>query len=153
MIALPSEGSDIVRSTGHSGGMTPRSGLIVGAALAAFVTLVLAFAPADWLAGLLDVSGADATSFLVRRYGASATAALFVATAAIARQSAASRAALLALSAWFGVQGLVAVWGIVSGHVGGLAWVAVVADPLISWWFIALSAKSEGPPCGEVAPR
>ena len=45
------------------------------------------------------------------------------------------------LSAWFGVQGLVAVWGIAFGRVGGLAWVAVVADPLIAGWFIALSAK------------
>jgi len=121
--------------------MTPRSGLIMGAAFAALVALVLAFAPADWLAGLLGVSGADATSFLVRRYAASATAALFVSTAAIARQTAPSRAALLALSAWFGVQGLVAVWGIASGHVGGLAWIAIVADPLIAGWFIALSAK------------
>ena len=122
--------------------MTPRSGLIVGAALAALVALVLAFVPADWLAGLLDVSGADATSFLVQRYGASATAALFVSTAAIAQQTAPSRAALLALSAWFGVQGLVAIWGIALGHVGGLAWVAVVADPLIAGWFIALSVKA-----------
>jgi hypothetical protein len=121
--------------------MTPRSGLIVGAALAALVALVLAFVPADWLAGLLSVSGADATSFLVRRYGASATAALFVSTAAIVLKTAPSRAALLALSAWFGVQGLVAIWGIAFGSVGGLAWLAVVADPLIAGWFIALAAK------------
>lgn len=121
--------------------MTPRSGLIAGAALAALVALVLAFVPAGWLAGLLNVSGADATSFLVRRYGASATAALFVSTAAIVQKTAPARAALLALSAWFGVQGLVAIWGIAFGHVGGLAWLAVVADPLMAGWFIALSAK------------
>lgn len=122
--------------------MTPRSGLIAGAVLAAFVALVLAFVPAGWLAGLLNVSGADATSFLVRRYGASATAALFVSTAAIVQKTAPARAALLALSAWFGVQGLVAMWGISFGHVGGLAWAAVVADPLIAGWFIALSVKA-----------
>lgn len=121
--------------------MTPRSGLTMGAAFAALVALVLAFVPADWLAGLLGVSGADATTFLVQRYGASATAALFVLTAAIACQTVPSRAALLSLSAWFGVQGLVAVWGIAFGRVGGLAWVAVVADPLIAGWFIVLSAK------------
>jgi hypothetical protein len=141
MMSLPSEGSDIVRSAEHSSRMTPRFGLIMGAALTALVALVLAFVPADWLAGLLGVSGVDATSFLVRRYGASATAALCVSTAAIAVQAAPSRAALLALSAWFGVQGLVAVWGLAFGHVGGLAWAAVVADPLIAGWFIALSAK------------
>jgi hypothetical protein len=121
--------------------MTPRFGLITGVALAAFVALVLAFAPADWLAGLLGGSGVDATSFLVRRYGASATAALFVSTAAIAAHVAPSRAALLALSVWFGAQGLVALWGLAFGHVGGLAWAAVVADPLIAGWFIALSVK------------
>ena len=75
--------------------MTPRSGLTMGAAFAALVALVLAFVPADWLAGLLGVSGADATTFLVQRYGASATAALFVLTAAIACQTVPSRAALL----------------------------------------------------------
>ncbi|HLA14275.1 MAG TPA: hypothetical protein VJZ25_04560 [Gemmatimonadaceae bacterium] len=92
MMALPSEGSDIVRSAEHSSRMTPRFGLITGAALAALVALVLAFVPADWLAGLLGVSGVDATTFAF-------------------------------------------------GHVGGLAWAAVVADPLIAGWFIALSAK------------
>lgn len=146
MIALPSEGSDTIPSTEHSSRMTPRFGLITGAALAACVALVLAFVPADWLAGLLGVSGVDATSFLVRRYGASATAALCVSTAAIAAHAAPSRAALLALSAWFGVQGLVALLGLASGHVGGLAWVAVVADPVIAGWFIALAAKSPNNP-------
>jgi hypothetical protein len=121
--------------------MTPRFGVITGAALAAGVALVLAFVPADWLAGLLGVSGGDATSFLVRRYGASATAALCVSTAAIAAHAAPSRAALLGLSTWFGIQGLVALWGLAFSDVGGLAWVAVVADPLIAGWLIALSAK------------
>jgi hypothetical protein len=121
--------------------MTPRFGLITGAALTSFVALVSAFVPVDWLAGMLGVSGVDATSFLLRRYGGSATAALCVSTAAIARHAAPARAALLALSAWFSVQGLVALWGLAFGQVGGLAWVAVVADPLIARWFIALSAK------------
>lgn len=142
IIAHPLEGSDIAPPPVHSGSMIPRFGLRIGAALAAFVALVLTIAPADWLAGLLNVSGADATNFLVRRYAASATVALFVATAAIARNTAPEKAALLALSAWFAVQGMVAVWGVVFGYAGGFAWAAVVADPIIAAWFFILSARA-----------
>ena len=85
--------------------MNPRYGLTVGAAIAAGVGLFLAIAPTSWLEELLEVRGADATSFLVRRYAASATAALFVVTTAIARRTNPQRAALLGLATWFGVQG------------------------------------------------
>jgi hypothetical protein len=98
---------------------------------------------------MLDTSGADATTFLVRRYGASATAALAVTTAIIARGGAPQRAALLGVAAWFGGQAVVAVWGLASGTVGGLAWLAVFADPLIAAGFLALSARAQN---GSTAP-
>ena len=85
--------------------------------------------------------GADATSFLVRRYAASATAALFVVTTAIARRTNPQRAALLGFATWFGVQGVVAIWGVGTGTVGGLAWVAVFADPLIAAWFVMWASR------------
>lgn len=121
--------------------MNPRYGLIAGAAVAGVVALILAIAPAGWLAGLLDMTDAEATTFLVRRYAASATVALFVATTGIALGATPQRAGLLAVATWFAVQGVVAVWGIVSGTAGGLAWLAVFSDPLIAAWFLALSGK------------
>ena len=121
--------------------MNPRYGLTVGAAIAAGVGLFLAIAPTSWLEELLEVRGADATSFLVRRYAASATAALFVVTTAIARRTNPQRAALLGFATWFGVQGAVAIWGVGTGTVGGLAWVAVFADPLIAAWFLMWSSR------------
>ena len=130
--------------------MNPRHGLTAGAVIAAVVGLFLAVASAAWFEGLLDVSGADATTFLVRRYEASATVALFVVTAAIGLQANPQRAVLLALSAWFGVQGVVALSGVVSGTVGGLAWAAVFADPLIAAWFFALSGRFERSPSSDL---
>jgi hypothetical protein len=136
---LPEKGIDVTPYSAHAGGVNPRYGLIAGAAIAGAVALVLATAPTTWLADLLDVAGQDATPFLTRRYAASATAALFVATTGIVRGTSPHRAGLLALTTWFAVQGLVAVTGIVSGTVGGLAWLAAVVDPLIATWFFALS--------------
>jgi hypothetical protein len=121
--------------------VNPRYGLKAGIAIAAGVGLFLAIAPTSWLEELLDVRGADATSFLVRRYAASATAALFMVTTAIARRTNPQRAALSGLATWFGVQGLVAFLGVVTGTVGGLAWLAVLADPLIAAWFLMLSSR------------
>jgi hypothetical protein len=121
--------------------VNPRYGLPVGAAIAAGVGLFLAIAPMSWLEELLDVRGADATSFLVRRYAASATAALFVVTTAIARRTNPQRAALLGFATWFGVQGVVAILGVASGAVGGLAWLAVLADPLIAAWFLMWASR------------
>lgn len=103
-------------------------------------SLALAIAP-NWLAGLLDVSSDDATAFLVRRYGVSATAALIVVAIAISRQAAPQPAALLAFATWFGVQAVVAILGIVAGTVGGLAWLAAAADPLIAAWFFAVAGR------------
>jgi hypothetical protein len=107
--------------------------------MTAAVALVLAIAPAGWMAELLDVASADATAFLTRRYAASATAALFVVTIAVMRGGSPRRAGLLALATWFAVQGVVAVVGLVSGTVGGLAWAAVLADPLLAAWFLVLA--------------
>jgi hypothetical protein len=121
--------------------VNPRYGLRVGVAIAAGVGLFLAIAPTSWLEELLDVRGADATSFLVRRYAASATAALFVITTAIARRTNPQRAALLGFATWFGVQGVVAILGVGTGTVGGLAWLAVFADPLIAAWFLMWSSR------------
>jgi hypothetical protein len=133
--------------------MNPRFGLLAGALITASAALVLAFAPVSWLASLLDVSSDAVTTFLVRRYGASATAALFVVVAAAERGAIARRATLLGLATWFAVQGAVAVWGIVSGAVGGLAWLAMIADPLIAAWFFVLSARcAAAQPCPQVVP-
>jgi hypothetical protein len=125
--------------------MNPRNGVVVGAAIAAMVAVVLAVAPATWLADMLDVAGGDATAFLVRRYAASATAALAVVAIATARRTDPVRAVLLGLSTWFGVQAVIAWWGIIVGAVGGFAWLAMAADPLITAWFLFLSRRSAHP--------
>jgi hypothetical protein len=121
--------------------MNPRYGAIAGAVIAASVAMVLAVAPAGWLADMLGVSGHDATTFLIRRYAASATAALAVVTIAAARRTDPTRAVLLGLGTWFGVQAVTAWWGTLAGEVGGFAWLAVVADPLIAAWFLLLSRR------------
>src|SRR5918994_5423725 len=138
-MCLPRKGIDVIPFRVQDGSVNPRYGLIAGAAVGGAVALVLAIAPASWLADLLDVSGEDATTFLMRRYAASATAALFVATIGTVRGASPQRTGLLAMAIWFGAQGLVAVVGVVSGTVGGLAWVAIFVDPLIAAWFFALS--------------
>jgi hypothetical protein len=111
--------------------------------IAGGVALVLLLLPTGWLTGLLDLADQDATAFLVRRYAASATAALCVATAGIARGANAQRAVLLGLATWFAAQAAVAVWGIATDTVGGLAWLALAADPLIAAWFYALSRRTQ----------
>lgn len=125
--------------------MNPRYGVIAGAAIAALAAIVLAVVPVAWLADMLDVADRDATTFLVRRYAASATAALAVVTIAMAWRIDPTRAVLLGLSIWFGVQAVTAWWGVISGAVGGFAWLAVVADPLIAAWFLLLSRRSPRP--------
>lgn len=122
--------------------MNPRFALIAGAALSAGVALVLAFAPAAWLAGLIGVTDGEATGFLLRRYGASATAAIAVTSATIAMGGTPQRAALLGFAAWFGVQAMVAIGAVLTGIAGGLIWLAVVADPLIGAWFLLLSWRT-----------
>lgn len=121
--------------------MNPRYGVVTGAVIAAPVAIVLAVAPAAWLADMLDAAGDDATTFLIRRYAASATAALAVVTIATAWRTDPGRAVLLALSTWFGVQAASAWWGLVTGAVGGLAWLAMAADPLIAAWLLFLSRR------------
>jgi hypothetical protein len=125
--------------------MNPRYGVLAGAAIAAVVAAVLAVVPAAWFGDMLDVEGRDATTFLVRRYAASATAALAVVTIATARRTDPMRAVLLGLSTWFGVQTVTAWLGIIAGAVGGFAWLAVLADPLIAAWFLLLSRTSPRP--------
>ena len=63
--------------------------------MAALVAVVLAIAPAVWLADMLDVAGQDATTFLLRRYAASATAALAVVAIATVWRTDPWRAVLL----------------------------------------------------------
>lgn len=122
--------------------MNPRHGLVAGAVIAGVVALVLTALPTGWLTGLLDLADQDAAAFLMRRYAVSATAALCVATAAIARGTTAQRAGLLALTTWFAIQAAVAVWGIASATAGGLTWLAVAADPVIAAGFYALSRRT-----------
>jgi hypothetical protein len=125
----------------EAGTVNPRHGLLTGAAMAVFAATVLATAPVTWLEDLLAASGHDATTFLVRRYAASATAALAVAAIAVARHTNARRALLLGLSTWFGVQAVAAWWGLATGTVGGFAWVAMIADPFLAVWFLLLARK------------
>jgi hypothetical protein len=143
MTHLPGKGIDFAPYRGHAGNVNPRSGLIAGAAIAGAVALVLLIAPTEWLADRLDVTGEDATTFLIRRYAASATAALFVATAGLVRGARPHQTGLLALAAWFTVQGVVAMVGVASGTVGGLVWLAVFIDPFIAAWFFALSRTAQ----------
>src|SRR5687767_3421237 len=60
----------------HAGAMSPRYGLVIGAAMASLAAVALAGVPVSWLEAMLDTAGGEATTFLVRRYAASATAAL-----------------------------------------------------------------------------
>ena len=100
--------------------------MLAGAAMAVLAAALLAAAPVAWLEDMLAAGGRDATTFLVRRYAASATAALAVAAIAVTRHAGGRadgrRAVLLGLSTWFGVQAVTAWWGVASGTVGGLAW-------------------------------
>ena len=123
--------------------MNARYGIVAGAAIAALAAIVLAIAPAAWLTDMLDVAGRDATTFLVRRYAASATAALAVVTIATAWRTDPGRAVLLGLSTWFGVQAVTAWWGIITGAVGGFAWLAMAADPVIAAWFLFLAWRGD----------
>lgn len=102
--------------------------------------------PTEWLVQMLAVSSQDAVAFLLRRYGASATAALFVLLLALARGAAPLRAADGALAVWFAVQGAVAVWRLSQGMVGGLTWFALVADPAIAAGFLVLWRSTERSP-------
>lgn len=128
--------------------MKPRTALTTGATLAGAVALVLALVPADRLAGLLALAPDDAATFLVRRYAASATAAVAVTSLGIARGQGPERASLLGLATWFAVQALAAAVGLATGTVGGLAWLAVVADPVLATGF-AILARRAGQPAPE----
>lgn len=140
-MCLPEKGIEVVPLWIQTASVNPRHGLLAGATIAGTVALVLAIAPTSSLADLLNVAGDDATAFLVRRYAASATAALFVAITGIVRGASPHRTGLLAVAVWFSVQGLIAVIGIVSGTVGGLVWLAAFVDPLIAAWFFVLSGN------------
>jgi len=52
------------------------------------------------------------------------------------------RTVLLGLCTWFGVQAANAV-GVISGAVGGFAWLALVADPLIAAWFQGVTSRQQ----------
>ncbi len=134
--------------------MNFRFGVIAGGVIAGGVAVLLAVAPAIWLADMLDVTGHDATTFLVRRYAASATAALAVVAIATARRTEPRRAVLLGFGTWFGLQAVTASWGLIAGVVGGFAWLAMVADPLIAAWFLYQARTSLRPiPSPQVRDR
>lgn len=122
--------------------MNPRLGLKIGALITGVATLVLIIAPSDWFADLLAISDQDVASFLVKRYAASSTAALFVFVGSTAMRRDAESSALLALSTWFAIQAGVAIWGVSTGIVGGMAWTAAFSDPLLAIWFYMLSRKA-----------
>lgn len=138
--------------------MTQRLGLLIGAVITGASALIFVVAPVDWFADVLDVAADDATAFLVRRYAASATAALFVVAIGAVRGLPAPRAALLGLGTSFAVQGSVAVAGVAAGTVGGLAWLAVFADPALALGFLSLArpagdGSGPGVPVGAAADR
>jgi len=122
--------------------MQPRTSLTIGATLAGAVALVFAFVPADLLADRLALAPDDAATFLVRRYAASATAAVAVTSLGIARGQEPERSALFGLATWFAVQALAAVVGLATGTVGGVAWLAVVADPVLAAGFAILGRRA-----------
>jgi hypothetical protein len=124
--------------------VSPRHGILAGAAVAALAAAVLAVAPVAWLRDMLAASGTDAATFLVRRYAASATTALAVVAIAVAVRTDARSAVLLGLGTWFGGQAVTAWWGLATGAVGGFAWAAAVADPLLAAWFLILSRRVDG---------
>jgi hypothetical protein len=84
------------------------------------------------------------TTFLVRRYAASATPALAVAAIAATAGMDVRRAVLLGLGTWFGAQSVTVWWGVATHTVGRFAWIAAITDPLISAWFLALSRSPNG---------
>jgi hypothetical protein len=129
-----------------------RRAILAGLVLTGGVAVALAALPTRWLASLLAVDGPAATTFLVRRYAVSATAALCVVALGILRDRGPERTVLLALATWFGVQGLVALLGLVAGDVGGAAWVAVVADPGLAAAFLAASRARPGVGAAEPDP-
>jgi hypothetical protein len=122
--------------------MQPRTALTIGATLAGAVALVVALVPADRLAGLLALAPDDAATFLLQRYAASATAAVAVTSLGIARGQAPERSALFGLATWFAVQALAVVVGLATGTVGGVAWLAVVADPVLATGFAVLARRA-----------
>ena len=124
--------------------MEPRHGLAVGSLVATVAAAVFMLAPVSWFGDVLEVSGDDASRFLVRRYASSATAALAVVAIGAWREIGSLRATLLGFAAWFGVQGSIAIWGLVAGTVGGVAWLAAVADPLLCAWFSFLAGRVTG---------
>jgi hypothetical protein len=127
--------------------MQPRTALTIGATLAGAVALVFALVPADWFAGLLALAPEDAATFLARRYAASATAAVAVTSLGIARGREPERSALFGLATWFAVQALAAVVGLATDTVGGVAWLAVVADPMLATGFAILARRAGLPAC------
>jgi hypothetical protein len=135
------EGIDSAAAAVQAGVMV-RFGLVVGAAMATLAAVVLAGVPVSWLEAMLDTAGGDASTFLVRRYAASSTAALAVVTVGIVRRTDPRRAVLLGLGTWFGMQAATAWWGVISESAGGFAWAAVVADPLLAAAFLILSRQS-----------
>jgi hypothetical protein len=139
---IPSPGIDTVPRAVDSDDVNPRSALALGAVLAGATAAALALLPTSWLSSMLEVGEDDAASFLVRRYAVSATAALCVVGAGLARGADPARTGLLAFAVWFAGQGIVAASGLATGAVGGLAWLAVAVDPVIAAWFYAQRSRA-----------
>jgi hypothetical protein len=136
---IPEEGIDSIPPEHHPAVVNSRRLLLAAAVLTGGVAAALAVLPTSTLGSLLDVDGEAATAFLVRRYAVSATAALCVAIVGLTRTSTPDRAALLAVATWFAGQAIVALLGLATGDVGGLAWAAAFADPLLATMFLTAS--------------
>jgi hypothetical protein len=112
---------------------TTRAALMLGTVAAVGGAGFLAAVPAEWMADRLALADdADAAGFLLRRFGASATAGLAVTAGSALRGVDAAPAALAGLAAWFGGQAVTAVGGLATGTVGGVAWFSAVLDPTMA---------------------
>jgi hypothetical protein len=118
-----------------------RFGLIIVAVLTGLVAVALLILPSALTADLMALSPDATADFLVRRYAASATVGLCVA-AVMARTGAPAASALYGgVSAWFAMQGAVALWAVISGTAGGAIWLALAADPTLAISFLILSRR------------
>ncbi|WP_350333964.1 hypothetical protein [Coralliovum pocilloporae] len=108
-------------------------GFGIGAAV-----LLFGFFPAQWTASLLGIAPEDAADVTLKRYGASASAALLVLTICAFRNIAFQRALLLGFATWFCGQALAAAWAALTLDTGPYLWLALVADPALTLWFFRL---------------
>lgn len=112
--------------------------LIFGSLAMASASLLFGFFPARWTATLLQVPPDYAVDLLLKRYAASASAAILALTLCALWHIPFKRSLLLGFSIWFIAQAFAAGWGLIAYEAGGFAWLAVLADPLLSLWFFTM---------------